>query len=63
MRWNRRDIDGWHRWFAWYPVTIKDTDLGTVETVWFEKIERRALPHAGPNDPPYEYRNIDRSPY
>lgn len=56
MRWNRRDIDGWHGWFAWYPVTIKDNDLGTIETVWFENIERRAIPHAGPNDPPYEYR-------
>ena len=57
MRWNRRDIDGWHRWFAWHPVTMEDTAGGTVETVWMETIERRATRPSNLTDQPYEYRN------
>ncbi len=62
MRWNRRDIDGWHRWFAWYPVTMKVTALGIVETVWMETIERRATRSSSLTDPPYEYRDAGSRP-
>ena len=66
MRWNRRDPDGWHRWFAWHPVEVREEDI-YVETVWLDVIERRerqyVLPHLrrpGINDGPYEYRNTPR---
>ncbi len=29
-------MDGWHLWFAWYPVVLDDDN-----TVWLEWIERR----------------------
>ena len=64
MRWNRRDPDGWHRWFAWHPVEVREEDI-YVETVWLEVVERRArvpalLRQPASNEVPYEYRNIPR---
>ena len=57
MRWNRRDPDGWHRWFAWHPVEVREKDI-CDETVWLEVIERRTRRQPMPNEDPYEYRNI-----
>jgi hypothetical protein len=62
MRWNRRDPDGWHRWFAWHPVEIMEEGI-CAETVWLEMIERRTRRQPAANENPYEYRNINRSPY
>jgi hypothetical protein len=66
MRWNRRDPDGWHRWFAWHPVEVREEDI-CVETVWLEFIERRERQYVPPHlrrfaneHAPYEYRNILR---
>ena len=30
-----KDVEEWHRWFAWRPVFVED------EIVWLEFIERR----------------------
>ena len=57
MRWNRRDPDGWHRWFAWHPVEIMEEGI-CAETVWLEMIERRTRRSPAANENPYEYRNI-----
>ena len=32
-RWSR--VTDWHKWFAWYPVTIGDT------RVWLEVVSRK----------------------
>jgi len=39
MRWmtQRARRKEWHWWFAWYPVTLTDTDY----RVWLEWVERR----------------------
>jgi hypothetical protein len=31
----------WHEYFAWWPVKLTSSEMGTVETVWLEKIYRR----------------------
>jgi hypothetical protein len=37
----------WHRWFAWYPVRLSDTQ----ECVWLETIEIRGVSHIYQPDP------------
>jgi hypothetical protein len=37
MRWKNADKTSWHKWFAWYPVTIDGN-----EKVWLETVERQA---------------------
>lgn len=63
MRWNHRDADGWNRWFAWYPVDVKDDNDNSVSTVWLETIERRPTRNRSPDEPIYQYRNrVDFTP-
>jgi len=31
----------WHKWFAWYPVTIKLTEEKRKVKIWLETIERK----------------------
>jgi len=35
MRWQAHNPENWHRWFAWYPVTISG------QKVWLEVVERQ----------------------
>lgn len=49
--------DGWHTWFAWYPVYINLGD-GHGVTIWWEKIQRKQVQHY---DIISYYRNLDGS--
>lgn len=41
----------WHRWFAWYPVTIDDLVIdGQVQCVWLQFIERSSTWYSGATD-------------
>jgi hypothetical protein len=31
----------WHKWFAWYPVVVKEYDDGAVKRVWLQTVLRR----------------------
>lgn len=52
MRWRKRTADEWvtdrktpQRWFAWYPVRLRDElgdDLG--EIAWLEFVRRAGVP-------------------
>jgi hypothetical protein len=33
-----KDIDQWHRWFAWCPIADSDNGVGWT---WLETVERR----------------------
>lgn len=33
----------WHKWFAWYPVSLSDEDAWC----WLEVLERKIVYHAG----------------
>jgi hypothetical protein len=35
VRWRAKNRANWHRWFAWYPVSIDG------QLVWLEIVERR----------------------
>jgi hypothetical protein len=37
VRWPIKQVDPWHRWFAWHPVRVGD------EWVWLETIERQII--------------------
>lgn len=59
MRW-RNDklkwLHEWHRWFAWYPVTIGK------DRVWLETVERICIEIPTPDGPfvcayDWQYRN------
>lgn len=39
----KKEVDkygNWHKWFAWYPVTISEKD-GKKQCVWLQMLERR----------------------
>lgn len=40
---NIQRIINWHKWFAWYPVTIGITLSGCKIKVWWEYVECRAI--------------------
>lgn len=45
MRWNRppkTPATAWHRWFAWYPVTVL-VDHGYPARVWLEPVMRKCI--------------------
>ena len=55
MKWNakkRKDIEGWHRHFAWGVVRLTEKD----RFVWLEWVERRYV--IGQFDIYAEYREI-----
>lgn len=33
----------WHRWFAWYPVTLKVYPYGSKKKVWLQTILRKGI--------------------
>lgn len=41
MRWSDNKKREWHRWFAWYPLTIISDDRKSLETYWLETIYRK----------------------
>ncbi len=41
MKFMIKDKEIWHKWFAWYPVKIKNV------WVWREKIERKLVFNCG----------------
>lgn len=57
----------WHRWFAWYPVTVyveSAPDKPRVYwTVWMEHVERKVLAYSGYDGTRYEkdYRMVEPS--
>lgn len=57
MRWRTAPIalDDWHRWFAWFPVTMVDGSRA-----WLEPVARRALSNVGdsPHGPVFQYSEI-----
>lgn len=44
----------WHKWFAWYPVSVKVED-GEIQWAWFESIYRR-MKYSGNVEMSREYR-------
>ncbi|MGB4188501.1 MAG: hypothetical protein WBJ58_00880 [Syntrophales bacterium] len=36
----RERLAQWHRWFAWYPVTLKIEDGHRIK-IWLEWVERK----------------------
>jgi hypothetical protein len=40
-------LENWHKWFAWYPVTIEITEDGHKVKVWWEKLWRIGTFHPG----------------
>jgi len=33
----------WHKWFAWFPVTVKQYADGSVKKVWLEYVMRKGF--------------------
>lgn len=54
----RKQLQEWHPWFAWHPVTLSDD----FTRVWLEVIERKVSYWWGENHhiPTYEYRIIEK---
>lgn len=50
------DYYEWHRWFAWYPVSVELAD-GRNGTAWWELVERRAVSWYG-GSTTYRYRQM-----
>ena len=40
MKWSDKDKRDWHRWFAWYPVTLVSPDTGAHVTFWLHDVWR-----------------------
>jgi hypothetical protein len=40
MKWSDKDKREWHRWFAWYPVTLISPDTGAHVTFWLHDVWR-----------------------
>lgn len=38
---HRQHPEGWHNWFAWYPVKVKLDLDGACAIVWLQNVERR----------------------
>ena len=63
MKWTcrgnkRTDKTIWHKWFAWFPVCVKNHGTGHREMVWLEQIKRKGK-HTGGSDNGwwgYEYK-------
>lgn len=52
LNWKRK----WHKWFAWYPITINSTK------VWLCYVKRKELCkcwYGGEVDFWYEYKNLE----
>ena len=50
MKWIKPidDLEKWHEWFAWYPVTVKIYPDGQAKKViWLEKVLRCGKFHLG----------------
>jgi hypothetical protein len=48
MRWNietiteqNQRLSNWHRWFAWYPVPVKNEQTNRTQLVWLETVQRK----------------------
>ena len=41
MKWNKnlKDTYTWSKWFAWYPVIVKENKDDTKMYVWLEYVE------------------------
>lgn len=46
---------GWHTWFAWHPVKLRD---GSGEWAWLEYVQRRIRP-GNSYDPGYTSITVD----
>lgn len=42
MRWIS-EKHNWHRWFAWYPKTIRNNETGEEITIWWKYIARKEI--------------------
>jgi len=42
FRFKKKNLEEWHKWFAWRPVFIDDSD-SIWDFVWLETIWRREL--------------------
>jgi hypothetical protein len=40
MKWSDKNKREWHRWFAWYPVTLISPDTGAHVTFWLHDVWR-----------------------
>jgi hypothetical protein len=40
MKWSDKEKREWHRWFAWYPVTLISPDTGAHVTFWLHDVWR-----------------------
>lgn len=49
--------DGWHTWFAWYPISL-NLGEGRHVVIWWEKVQRKQIQHY---DIINYYRNLDGS--
>lgn len=50
----------WHRWFAWYPVTVEIKPDGARIKVWLIWLHRKGTWYGGYDDSGwnYEYREV-----
>jgi len=42
MRWSNKTHE-WHRWFAWYPITICHCKTCEEITIWWEYVARKKI--------------------
>lgn len=68
MEWLKRnkimDRTKWHKWFAWYPVTVETYDDYSNKKVWLEYVWRLGILECGMDgqcDMGYEYMEIERN--
>ena len=55
MRWISKKHN-WHRWFAWWPITITNQATNADTTIWWEHIARKEIMG---HDQPYYIYNPD----
>jgi len=60
MQWIKptwKELFLWHRWFAWFPVTVFEYPDGAKKRVWLEWVERCGeVCYAGTGDMRFNYR-------
>jgi len=47
--------ENWHRWFAWYPITIATSDDRRMMKCWLETTYRRGTYHGDCEDDWWEW--------
>lgn len=57
----RRRKQEWHKWFAWFPVTIDFTSEGRQIKVWLQYVMRKGVVYGFDDEYcQYEYKEIEK---